>query len=266
MAKKNMAKKDNWILRNIIAYVAAVVVLISGISVFLTLVTDHGKEIRVPDLSNLTVSEAASVASGLGLRVSVHDSLYQRGLKPGVVFEQDPHVGSRVKKGRRIQLRVNTKVAKKIPMPSLVGFSTRQARAELVRNGLLLGKLLYVRDIATNNVLKQMCGGREVPAGKMVTSGSTIDLVVGLSSSENMTFVPDVIGRDFRRAVDILHDNSLNVGNVRFDSRVKTYSDSLNAVVYSQSPITDSELVTMGTNVTLLLTSDPVKIAKLREQ
>lgn len=253
-------------VKNIIAYVLVVLLIVSGASLALNLVTNHNKVIVVPDFSNLTATEAAHVASRAGLRTEVHDSLFQRGLKPGVVFEQSPAAGSNVKKGRKIQLRTNTKVAKKIPMPSLVGFSVRQARAELVRNGLMLGKLVYVRDIATNNVLKQMCRGREVPSGSMVTSGSTIDLVVGLSSTDNMTFVPDLVGKDYRRAVDMLHDNSLNVGNLRFDKRARTYADTLKAVVYSQSIASAGDPQSMGTAVSLSLTSDPEKIEKLRRR
>ena len=38
-------------------------------------------------------------------------------------------------------------------MPNLVGLSMRQAIAELQSRGLVLGKLVYVEDLATTNVL-----------------------------------------------------------------------------------------------------------------
>lgn len=267
MAKKKVVEDNKkWIVRNLVIYFAVVLVIVCGVSVMLSAVTNHNKVMEVPDFSNLTASEAARVASRAGLRTVVHDSLFQRGLRPGVVFEQNPPAGASVKKGRRIQLRINTVVAKKIPMPSLVGFTTRQARAELVRNGLVLGKLVYVRDIATNNVLKQMCRGKEIPAGSRITSGSTIDLVVGLSSTENMTFVPDLVGKDYRRAVDLLHDNSLNVGKLSFDSRARSYADTVRAVVISQNPAASSAPQTMGSVISLSLSSDPEKIAKARRK
>ena len=56
--------------------------------------------------------------------------------------------------------------AKKVSMPNLVGYSMRQAKAELNSRGLSLGKLIYVSDIATNNVLKQIYRNREIRPGR----------------------------------------------------------------------------------------------------
>lgn len=149
-------------------------------------------------------------------------------------------------------------------MPSLVGFSMRQARAEIVRNGLVLGNLIYVSDIATNNVLRQQLNGRDVLPGEKITSGSVINLVVGLSNNESKTFVPNVIGKTYQRAIDNVQDNSLNLGKLSFDASVENYADSVVAVVYSQKPEADSNnSVRMGSEVTLYLTADPDKIAAL---
>ncbi len=131
----------------------------------------------------------------------------------------------------------------------------RQAKAELLAKGLLLRNLKYVDDIATNNVLKQLYRGREIKAGKSIDSGSEIDLVVGLGS-DNQTFIPDVTGMKYLRAVDAVHDNSLNVAKLRFDKSIRSYSDSLDAVVYKQTPETSDMSVLMGSEVTLYLRPD----------
>ena len=47
-------------------------------------------------------------------------------------------------------------------MPSLTGFSLRQARTELASNGLNIGKLIYVNDMATDNVLAQQYMGEDI--------------------------------------------------------------------------------------------------------
>lgn len=253
MRGKSKGILGNWIVRNIVLAILAVLALVLVVSILLAMITQHNREIEVPDFSNLTFKEASVVASSAGLRVVNQDSLYIRRLKKGVVYSQNPAAGSMVKRGRRVQLSTNTFTAKKIPMPALVGFSMRQAKAELQRNGLVLGKLVYVSDIATNYVLGQKLRGRDIAAGKMVESGSTIDLVVGLSDSERMTVVPDLIGKPYQRAVDLILENSLNTGRIRFDATVKTYADSLNAVVYSQSPGGDAGSILMGSQVSLRL-------------
>ena len=148
-------------------------------------------------------------------------------------------------------------------MPLLVGYSMRQAKAELSSRGLNLGRLIYVNDIATNNVLKQFFNSREIAAGSQIESGSVIDLMVGLNSEDNRTYAPDVKGLKYLRAVDAVHDNSLNIGKLNFDKEVRTYSDSLNAVVYKQSPSISGGPLTMGATVSLWLTTDEGKIAEL---
>lgn len=254
--EKNKESKfflNNWIVKNVLLAIAAVLALVCVINVLLAVITHHNKEIEVPDFSNLSYREAEAVASSAGLTVVVKDSLYVRRLRPGVVIEQNPKAGAMVKSGRKVSLTTCTYNAEKVPMPSLVGFSLRQAKAELHRNGLVLGKLIYVEDIATNNVLRQQYRGRDIKAGTMITSGSIVNLVLGLNPEEDKTIVPELNGRDYLRAVDIIQENSLNVGSVRFDQPVETYADSVNAVVYLQDPGRDSEPVVMGTEISISL-------------
>jgi len=183
------------------------------------------------------------------------------------VFRQNPMAGSKVKSGRRIALTINAVNAKQTTMPDLVGLSTRQARKVLSSRGLILGRLVYVQDMATNNVLKQLHGNREIEAGSMIESESVIDLVVGLNELDYVTYVPDVIGFKNLSAVEYVQGNSLNIKKLRFDDTVKDYDDSLNAKVYRQMPEpSDSIQVRMGDEVTLYLTLDenkiPVKIVE----
>ena len=252
----------NWIVRNVLLAIAFVAGMVLLANVLLSLVTQHNREIAVPDFTNMTWNEARKAASAAGVRVILADSVYVRRLRPGVVYLQTPNAGDRVKRGRRIRLTTNTTVPKEIAMPSLVGFSMRQAKAELTRNGLVLGRLIYTRDIATNSVLRQQRGGVDIKAGTPVASGTTINLVVGLSPNDNMTYVPKLIGKQYLPAVDQTLESSLNVGNLHFDETVKTYADSVSAFVYQQRP-SASEKVRMGSEVTMSLTTNPEKVPGL---
>jgi beta-lactam-binding protein with PASTA domain len=182
-------------------------------------------------------------------------------MRKGAVYRQNPAPGSHVKSGRRIALTINAINSKKLTMPNLVGLSMRQAKAELLSRGLVLGKLIYVQDMATNNVLKQIFENAEIEPGTMIESESSIDLVVGLNGYDFVTYVPDVIGLKQISAVDAVHDNSLNIKTLQFDRSVKDYDDSLNAMVWRQVPEpSDSVHVKMGSDVTLYLTLDTNKI------
>lgn len=257
---------NNWIVRNLLLALVVVVVLVVGAMIFLNLVTQHNKEIDVPDFSNMTVAEAEMTASQAGVRIDVTDSVFVKRMKRGAVYRQNPSAGSKVKDGRRVMLTINAVNAKKVTMPDLIGLSMRQAKAELMSRGLVLNRLIYVQDMATNNVLRQLHGNREIKPGVLVDSESRIDLVVGLNSIDNVTYVPDLTGLKNISAVDAVHDHSLNVRRLIFDDTVKDYDDSLNAMVYRQEPAaSDSIKVGMGDEVALYLTKDKARIPVKQE-
>lgn len=256
---------NNWIVKNIIKAVIFVAVVVLAVNIGLGLITQHGKEITVPDFTNMSFREALETGQRAGVRVEVTDSVYVRRMQRGAVFTQNPVAGSRVKKGRRVLLTINAVVPRKVTMPSLVGYSMRQAKAELSSRGLYLGRLIYVSDIATNNVLRQLYRDHEIKPGTQVESGAAIDLVVGLNSEDSRTYAPNVVGLKYLRAVDAVHDNSLNVTKLNFDKAVRDYTDSLNAVVYKQSPASVETPLTMGSGMTLWLTTEESKTEALRQ-
>ena len=257
---------SNWIVKNLLIAFAVVVVLIVGSMIFLNVFTKHNQELSVPDLANMTVEEAQLVADQAGMRIDVTDSAFVKRMKRGAVYRQNPVPGSKVKHGRRISLTINAVNPRQITMPDLIGYSTRQAKAEILSRGLVLGRLIYEQDMATNNVLKQLHNGEVIEPGTMVESEAVIDLVVGLNSRDNMTFVPYLAGLRNLSAVEAVHDHSLNIGKIRFDETVMDYEDSLNAVVFRQVPeACDSIPVQMGAEVSLYLTLDHSKIPVIEE-
>ena len=248
----------NWIVKNLLLAVILALVLVAGAVILLRVVTKHNHEIIVPDFTNMSVAEASEVARMHEMRIQVTDSVYVKRMGRGDVYRQNPKAGSHVKKGRRILLTINAVTPKSVTMPNLVGYSMRQAKAELLSRGLQLGRLIYVNDIATNNVLKQIMSDKEIMPGVQVESESVIDLVVGLNPADDRTVVPSVVGSRYLNAVDAVHDRYLNIRSLNFDKTVKDYSDSLNAMVYRQSP--EEEECLMGTGVTLYLTLDKNKV------
>ena len=257
MTKSGLKNKP--LLRNFIWGIVFVVAMILLIQLLLALFTRHNKELTVPDFTALDVETVERVADNLHLRIEVADSVYVKHLPLGVVFSQNPPAGSHVKKNRRIFITINSTVPRMVSVPSVIGYSLRQAQAELSASGLTVGKLTYVSDIATNNVLRQQYKGKDIAAGKKVETESKIDLVLGLNYEDNETDVPNVKGFTYSVAASNLIENSLNVGRVRYDDSVKDYADSLHAVVYSQSPgaATSSPL---GRNVDIWLTVNPEKL------
>jgi len=252
---------QNWIVKNVLLAAGGVLALVVILSIGLRILTHHGQHLTVPDLVNMTVPEARIAAANAGVTVKVEDSVYIRRMERGRVYRQQPPAGAQVKRGRRIALTINSVKAKKVTMPNLSGYSLRQAKAELLAKGLMLGRLEYVSDIATNNVLAQTIRGREVPPGAQVNMGTAVDLKLGRNDEDNVTYVPRVMGLKRVGAADVLLDNSLNVA-FRYDGSVHSYADSLDAVVFRQSPAPSQAPVLMGSTVTLYLSLDPEKLNK----
>ncbi|MBR6305834.1 MAG: PASTA domain-containing protein [Bacteroidales bacterium] len=254
-----MATKHKWIWGNIIGAAVFFLVVFLAAGIALNVITRHGKTVSAPDLTNMTVPEAEKAAHEAGVTVKVVDSVFVRRLGGGVVYRQMPKPGATVKKGRSLFLTINSIVPRKVVMPNLYGYSVTEARAELQNRGLNLGRLNYVRDIATNNVLSWTSEGKELSAGDLVVSGSTIDLTVGVNAEDNSTAVPRLTGMKYVNATDVLHDHFLNVGKVSFDKEIKSYADSMNAVVYKQGTAPGSRQ-NLGANVTIALTLDTSKL------
>ena len=242
---------------------AIVMALVFGSKIFLDVATMHGKVQIVPDFTNMSVVEAKALAADSYMRIDVVDSLYVKRMTKGHIYRQTPKAGSEVKKGRRILVTINALSAKKVEMPDLIGFSMRQATAELQSRGLVLGDLIYKNDMATDNVLGQQRGGAPIAPGTQVESGIAIDLVVGLNSSDYTSLVPNLGGMTYMTAVDAIHSNSLNVGQVVCDTAIVSYSDSLRAVVYKQRPSSNYK-ISKGSPVSIYITLTPEKYQKAK--
>lgn len=246
--------KENILTKHIILAGCSLLVVIFLLFTMLKFITRHNQEFEVPSFMNMSVEEAEAVARQYELRLEVTDSVYINRMAPGAIFRQNPEAASKVKKNRRILLTINANQPKLVKMPELVGYSLRQAQSELVSNQLSLGKLIYVKDIATNNVLGQLYKGRAIAEGEKIPSESVIDLKLGINETDSTTYIPEIRGIPYRLVREKLAENSLNLSKALFDESVTNYADSLSAWVYRQVPApSDSVTVRLGTGVTVYL-------------
>ncbi len=246
--------KENILIKHIILAGCSLLVVIFLLFTMLKFITRHNQEFEVPSFMNMSVEEAEAVARQYELRLEVTDSVYINRMAPGAIFRQNPEAASKVKKNRRILLTINANQPKLVKMPELVGYSLRQAQSELISNQLSLGKLIYVKDIATNNVLGQLYKGRAIAEGEKIPSESVIDLKLGINETDSTTYIPEIRGIPYRLVREKLADNSLNLSKAVFDESVTNYADSLSAWVYRQVPApSDSVTVRLGTGVTVYL-------------
>jgi eukaryotic-like serine/threonine-protein kinase len=146
-------------------------------------------------------------------------------------------------------------------MPDVTWVSLRQARALIETYGLSVGKLIYVPDIAINNVLRQQYQGEDVKPGELIIRGESIDLVLGEGLSKQTTAVPDLLYISHSDARNRILEASLNVGATLYDRSIKTGEDSLNAFVWRQRPeFEENRQIPLGSEIDLWLSRDSTLI------
>lgn len=258
----NILKKifNHYIFKNLLILLIAGFFIYYGSLVILRHYTHHGEALSVPDVTGLTLEEAGIVLTSHQLRWQLVDSVYVASVKPGAVVSQNPEPDFKVKENRNIFLTINAVMPEKVKMPDVVGVSLRQAKTLLESQGLSLGRMSYVPDIAVNNVLKQMYQGKDIMKGVEILKGSAIDLVLGQGLSDEKTSVPNLTGLTLKDAHDYLTKYSLNIGVIIYDSTVITSADSVKAFIWQQKPVADVDaLLQLGASVDIWLTADENK-------
>ncbi len=246
-------------LKNLIFAILLVIILLFGSFYSLNLITHHGEGLSVPDFTGMTIKQVTKEAKNKNLRFNVIDSVFNAPGKKGTVFSQNPPANFKVKEGRTILLTVKTFNPQRIPMPDFTGVSLIQAKADIETYGLKIGKLKYIPDIATNNVLEQMYRGKPISPGTLIEKNSIIDLVLGLGKSNKITIVPDLNGLTFNDATQNTADHSLNIGILIYDHTIESSQDTTNAIIWKQSPGKNTQ-ITIGSPIDIWLTLDMNKV------
>ncbi len=169
---------------NLLGMILLIVLVCLGTSWWMKSYTRHGEGIDVPDVRGLLVADASIELTKLELDCIVIDSSYDAKLAPGIVLEQTPGAGSRIKAGREIYVTINAKTEPTLPVPNIIdNCSLREAEAKLQSLGFKLGPCEYVEG-QKDWVLGIKCKGRNVSIGERIPINSPVVLVVGNNQIE----------------------------------------------------------------------------------
>jgi len=224
----------------------------------LNIYTRQGKTITVPLIKGLTEQQIISGLEKRELRYTIIDSIHNPDLSPGVIVEQIPAEGSKVKKDRMLFITINAFSAEQVRMPALVDYSLRNAKVMLESLGLNVGRIIYVPSEYTNLVMGQKFNGRDIAAGASLPKGSEIDLIVGQGLSSEQTTVPDLIGLTLDEAKQYLNSGTnLSIGAIICDETIQTQTDSIMAIIYKQTPAAEEgALIRQGSSLNVWLSTN----------
>jgi beta-lactam-binding protein with PASTA domain len=103
----------------------------------------HGREVKVPNLTGLTLSDASKLTRSRGLRLTLEDRFYSPNTAPGHILAQYPAAGAIVR--RQWAVRVTESLgAQQVAIPNLLGQTERTASINIRRLGLELGAVAHV--------------------------------------------------------------------------------------------------------------------------
>jgi beta-lactam-binding protein with PASTA domain len=243
------------ILKHVLLFTLILTALLITVSLALKSYTQHDSVITVPDVTTLTVNEAAPFIEKKGLRYKIVDSIRVATARPGVILEQKPIPGARIKMNRFIFLTVNATSEEKIVFPDVKDFSQRQAVATLEANGIHVGSIEFMPSEYRDLVLGVRYQGRNIPAGFRLPKNSTVTLVVGQGASAGEIAVPSLHGCYIHEANVKAHASSMNIGDIQYDVPPANSEEAKKYKIYKQSPITGSS-VSVGKNIDIWVTLD----------
>ncbi len=217
-----------------IPFVVLVILYLIGNDIVMPVVTRHGDEFALPDLTDLSLPEAEMKLEQIDLKYEVTSEQYSPGKEKGVVLNQFPIGGTKVKTGRVIKL-VTSLGQKLVPIPNLSGESVRQAILDLETAGMHLGEIAW----AFSDTMPEKVVVFSYPAsGTQIPMGSPVNLMVNRGRASSFTYMPKVIGLSLDEAKRQLEDKSLKVGIITY----RTDENYLPETVLEQSESEGTEL------------------------
>lgn len=255
--KKEVVKKTllkSW-LRTIAIAAAILIFIVIASIVFLSGYTRHGERFVLPSFSGMTMEEANALNEEMEITFDVLDSIYVEAMVPGAIIDQYPKAGNFIKSGRRVSVTINTYAPKNVKVPYVAGYSLRQAKNRLVSSGLQIAKLVYVPDIATNNVVRQEYEGTTISSESNITVpvNSKVTLYVGLGEGAAPIKAPNLLGEAYYIAKDRLWEEGLNLNVSEHEKMSRMQAQK--AIVYKQDP-TPGDYLQYGDIVQLYISSD----------
>ena len=148
------------------------------------LVISSGREVTVPVLKNMNLSQAEETLKDLGLKIGTTSTDYSNTVEKDLVIRQEPTAGSSVQSGSEVNLVIS--VGKEdsteiIKVVNYIGMSEQDAIATARNNGLRVRNVDYQY---SSNTEKGLVMNQSISAETEVTENSAIDFVISLGEEE----------------------------------------------------------------------------------
>lgn len=222
---------------------ATLIVVFTAIFFLIPSITDK-KEVKVPDVTKMTVEKAKKELEKVGLEITSKDiEQANEKIGKGKVIKTSPEKGRTVKKGTKIQLYVSTGTSK-IEIEDYTGQNYYEIEAKLKALGLNVVKMTKEYSETDTSVKAGMIVGQDIDEGEKLEKGDSITLYV----PEFYTEYPDFIGENY--TISQVEAWATKYG-VKLEKNYRETDDVEPNMILSQSRPAGTKV---NTNVTLTVT------------
>jgi serine/threonine-protein kinase len=204
----------------------------------------NGSQVAVPSVTGLAVDQATTKLTDAGFEVVTKQEL-QSGKALNIVLAQDPDAGTKIEKGGRVTITVNSGEAP-VEVPDLVGKTDAEVDKLLRDLGLVANYVTETNDDAAEGVVLAQ---DPEPGGDPVPKGTVIKVTI--SSGAGEAEVPDVAGSSPTDAANVL-------GRAGFETT--TVDEASDTVPQGKVIRTDpgaGEVVQKGESITIFVSTGP---------
>jgi len=175
-----------------------------------------GSEKELPDITEHSYNEAKSILEENGFRIVKDREVFVATYPESTVIYQNPPAFALVKNGRRVYVTLSAG-EKQVTVPNIVGISERDARFRLRQAGLDVAEDAYYEydDYRPKGVVK----GQSLMEGTEVREHATIALTISNGPLPTAFLVPDLSGKSLKVARQMLRQNGLMLGVIRYRVR-----------------------------------------------
>lgn len=244
-----------YVVYTLLAAVAAGLLLMMMVFLWLNRYTRHGVETSVPAICGMYVEEAQMTLAAQGLQMEIIDSTYSKKVPLGTIVEQNPPADAKVKQGRAIYVIMNARSHRQVPMPELHDVSYRQAEATLNALGLHVDNVRYEPSEYRDLVLDVRRGGESVEPGTRLPEGAGVTLIVGQGRGTAQARIPDLSGKSLAEGRSLLLSSRLIIGAINY---AEPQQEDEVSYIYDQKPRA-GQWVMEGSHVDIYLSTDPTR-------
>ena len=246
------------ILKNVVLAGLFLALLFLLLRTGLNVYTNHGESMEIPTFEGKLIDEARRVAHANDLKIDVTVGAYDPARSPGLVVQQQPPVGSRVKNNRTVYLTILSEKVPDVSLPSLVGSYDYNVYTRLLKRKNLkyaVRERQFDARQEEGTILYLYYDGRKITdedlrEGVQVPMGSTLEFVITKRKGDQIE-LPDYRCQQFGTAEFGITGSQLLVGRV-----TGTYTDRYSAYIVSTEPAAGTQVATGG-RVNLVLSDTP---------